>query len=75
MKPIFSANHHWAMARGATSLRLELARRHAGGDRLLVAAIPPPPGPDVPAQHQGEAPPTAARLTASLQSSAGVSRV
>ena len=48
MKPIFSANHHWAMARGATSLRLELARRRARGDRLLVAAIPAPPGPTFP---------------------------
>lgn len=29
MKPIFSANHRWAMAKGEESLRLELARRHA----------------------------------------------
>ena len=28
-KPIFSANHHWAMAKGEESLRLELARRQA----------------------------------------------
>ena len=28
MKPIFSANHRWAMAKGEESLRLELARRH-----------------------------------------------
>ena len=48
MRPIFSANHHWAMARGATSLRLELARRHAGDDRTLLAAIPLPPGPTFP---------------------------
>jgi hypothetical protein len=48
MKPIFSANHHWAMARGLTSLRLELARRRAGDDRTLLAAIPPPPGPTFP---------------------------
>ena len=27
-KPIFAANHRWAMARGEESLRLELARRH-----------------------------------------------
>jgi hypothetical protein len=26
-KPIFSANHRWAMARGEESLRLELGRR------------------------------------------------
>jgi hypothetical protein len=43
-KPIFAANHRWAMARGEESLRLELARRRAGTpqDRALV---PPPPGP------------------------------
>lgn len=48
MKPIFSANHHWAMRQGANSLQLELARRHALGDRTLLAAIPPPPGPTFP---------------------------
>ena len=50
MKPIFSANHHWAMARGEESLRLELARRRAAaaGDPLLLAAIAPPPGPTFP---------------------------
>jgi hypothetical protein len=48
MRPIFSANHHWAMARGATSLRLELARRHAGDDKTILAAIPLPPGPTFP---------------------------
>ncbi|HEY6012552.1 MAG TPA: SRPBCC family protein [Candidatus Limnocylindrales bacterium] len=48
MKPIFSANHHWAMAQGERSLRLELARRHAGTDRAIAAAIPPPPGPTFP---------------------------
>ena len=29
LKPIFSANHRWAMAKGEESLRLELTRRHA----------------------------------------------
>jgi hypothetical protein len=29
MKPIFAANHRWAMARGEESLKLELARRRA----------------------------------------------
>ena len=48
MKPIFSANHHWAMARGEESLRLELARRHAGSDPTVSAAIPAPPGPTFP---------------------------
>jgi hypothetical protein len=44
MKPIFSANHHWAMARGDESLNLELARRHAKSQAEL-ALIPKPPGP------------------------------
>jgi Polyketide cyclase / dehydrase and lipid transport len=48
MKPIFKANHHWAMARGEESLKLELARRHAAGDPTLEAAIPAPPGPTFP---------------------------
>ena len=44
MKPIFSANHYWAMRQGEESLKLELARRHAstGEER---ARIPPPPPP------------------------------
>ena len=29
LKPIFSANHRWAMQRGEESLRLELARRRS----------------------------------------------
>ena len=48
MKPIFSANHHWAMRQGERSLRLELARRHAAGDPTVLAAIPAPPGPTFP---------------------------
>ncbi len=44
LKPVFAANHRWAMARGEESLRLELARR-----RLTSASartqLPPPPGP------------------------------
>ncbi|XAS68510.1 SRPBCC family protein [Micrococcaceae bacterium Sec5.7] len=40
MKPAFSANHHWAMARGQESLALELRRRRPGTDPLNV---PPPP--------------------------------
>jgi hypothetical protein len=45
-KPVFAANHHWAMARGQESLRLEVARRHAAaaGDQAILAAIPAPPG-------------------------------
>ena len=48
MKPIFGANHRWAMAKGEESLKLELARRHAGstGERALIPA--PPPATNVP---------------------------
>ena len=44
LKPVFSANHHWAMARGYESLRLEIQRRHAGtpAERSAVAAPPQP---------------------------------
>lgn len=42
MKPIFSANHHWAMAKGEESLLLELARRRATTAEER-AAIPAPP--------------------------------
>jgi Polyketide cyclase / dehydrase and lipid transport len=44
MKPLFSANHEWAMARGEESLRLELSRRRATSDaeRARVPAPPPP---------------------------------
>jgi hypothetical protein len=48
LKPVFEANHRWAMARGEESLALELARRAAGEDAR--AQIPPPPGP---ATHAG----------------------
>jgi hypothetical protein len=47
LKPIFAANHHWAMARGEESLRLELARRHAPTAEAW-ARIPAPPGPSRP---------------------------
>ncbi|HUX88422.1 MAG TPA: hypothetical protein VMW65_15580 [Chloroflexota bacterium] len=44
LKPVFAANHRWAMARGEESLTIELARR-----REKTAAkrmqIPAPPGP------------------------------
>jgi hypothetical protein len=44
LKPIFSANHRWAMAKGEESLRLELARRRAQTpeERAAVPAPPPP---------------------------------
>ena len=44
MKPLFSANHHWAMARGEESLKLELARRQARS-QAEQNLIPEPPGP------------------------------
>lgn len=44
LKPIFRANHHWAMARGEESLRLELLRRRARTDDEC-ARIPAPPPP------------------------------
>ncbi len=44
LRLVFSANHHWAMARGEESLRLELRRRRAATDAER-ASVPPPPGP------------------------------
>jgi hypothetical protein len=48
LKPVFGANHRWAMAMGLQSLRLELARRHAVDDPAILAALPDPPGPTFP---------------------------
>jgi hypothetical protein len=47
LKPLFSANHRWAMTRGEESLRLELLRRRARTAEER-ARIPPPPGPTFP---------------------------
>ncbi len=44
LRPVFGANHRWAMAQGEESLKLELARRRAFNDAAR-AAIPAPPGP------------------------------
>lgn len=44
MKPIFSANHRWAMAQGEQSLKLELARRRAETAEECEL-IPEPPAP------------------------------
>jgi hypothetical protein len=41
-KPIFSANHRWAMTTGEESLRLELARRHAKSEYERTQMPPPP---------------------------------
>ncbi|QIF02722.1 SRPBCC family protein [Roseimicrobium sp. ORNL1] len=43
-KPVFSANHRWAMRKGEESLKLELLRRRAL-DEAARAAIPAPPQP------------------------------
>ena len=44
LRPLFEANHYWAMRRGEESLRLELQRRRAqtAAER---DAVPPPPQP------------------------------
>jgi len=44
LKPLFAANHRWAMERGKESVVLELRRRRARTDAER-AAIPAPPGP------------------------------
>jgi hypothetical protein len=44
LKPIFTANHRWAMRMGEESLKLELMRRQAGMPEER-ARIPLPPGP------------------------------
>lgn len=44
LRPVFTLNHRWAMARGEESLRLELARRHAriSGQPVPIATPPQP---------------------------------
>jgi hypothetical protein len=44
LRPVFEANHRWAMVQGEESLRLELARRRTSSSDLR-RMIPPPPGP------------------------------
>jgi polyketide cyclase/dehydrase/lipid transport protein len=44
LKPLFEANHRWAMAQGEESLKLELTRRRATSDAAR-ARVPAPPGP------------------------------
>ena len=43
MRPLFAANHRWAMARGLESLELELRRRRASSEEER-RLIPAPPG-------------------------------
>ncbi|HRF37397.1 MAG TPA: SRPBCC family protein [Saprospiraceae bacterium] len=47
LRPLFSANHQWAMRKGEESLKLELRRRKAASDAER-AAVPSPPGPVFP---------------------------
>jgi hypothetical protein len=47
LRPVFAANHRWAMSIGERSLKLELARRRAKTEQER-AAVPPPPGPTWP---------------------------
>ncbi len=56
-RPLFASNHTWCMRRGAESMRLELARRHARSAEEL-GAIPAPPRPAWPARRRrGTSPP------------------
>jgi hypothetical protein len=43
LRPVFAANHRWAMARGEESLRLELRRRRATSEAERRRVPPPPP--------------------------------
>jgi hypothetical protein len=43
-RPVFTANHNWAMRKGEDSLWLEVIRRRAGTEAER-ARVPPPPGP------------------------------
>ena len=42
LRPLFAANHRWAMRQGEESLRLELARRRAPNPEA-AASVPAPP--------------------------------
>ena len=46
-RPLFEANHRWAMSQGEASLKLELARRRASSS-ADTGQIPAPPGPTFP---------------------------
>jgi hypothetical protein len=43
LRPVFNANHRWAMRQGEQSLRLELQRRRLPADQ--ARRVPAPPGP------------------------------
>jgi len=44
LRPLFASSHNWVMTKGETSLRLELARRHAA-TAAERASLPAPPRP------------------------------
>ena len=44
LRPVFAANHHWAMRKGEESLQLEIRRRRADSERARQE-VPPPPAP------------------------------
>ncbi|MEQ9443561.1 MAG: SRPBCC family protein [Cyclobacteriaceae bacterium] len=49
LKPIFSANHRWAMEKGRESIALELARRRAlSAEERSKVALPPGPVKEAP---------------------------
>jgi hypothetical protein len=52
-KPVFSANHRWAMQKGYESLLLELARRRAASPEAS-ARIPAPPQPTFTRRRRSE---------------------
>lgn len=44
LKPLFSANHHWAMRKGEESLKLEILRKRAKTEEeRSKIPVPPPP--------------------------------
>jgi hypothetical protein len=43
LRPVFAANHRWAMARGEESLRPELRRRRRATSETERRRVPPPP--------------------------------
>lgn len=45
LRPLFAANHRWAMRKGEESLKLEIVRRHAPSPAARVLVLPPPGAP------------------------------
>ena len=61
LKPLFEANHRWAMAQGEESLKLELLRRRATSDAARAACRRRPGRSPTPASRSSPAPPRSAR--------------